>query len=63
MLKVTPVTISAWMRDGCPYVSIGKSAVGQGRRPRFELERVMAWLESRTEAGKQENANGKELAQ
>ena len=65
LLGVSTGTINNWMREEppCPCLFIGRRATGSGRRPRFELERVMEWLESRTEAGKHENANGKELEQ
>lgn len=46
-LGVHPVTIAEWEKCGCPFVYIGKLMNGKGSRPRYELEKVKAWLENR----------------
>lgn len=57
-LGVSAPTVTLWKQQGCPHFCVGKSA-GCGSRPRFELDKVTAWLEARTAAGKAQDAQPK----
>lgn len=46
-LGVSIGTVGRWTRGGCPCFHIGITA-GPGSRPRYELDKVRAWLEQRT---------------
>lgn len=48
LMGVGILTIAAWEKQGCPAVYIGKLTNGKGSRPRYDLEKVKAWLENRT---------------
>lgn len=51
-MKVTPATLSAWIKEGCPCVYFGKvTSSRRGSRPRFKIEEVEAWLKQRTKKG------------
>jgi len=43
LLGVSRVTIVAMMQRGCPYLRLGN---GSHFKVRFELEKVMSWLEA-----------------
>ena len=59
-LGVHPVTIAEWEKQGCPAVYIGKLARGKGCRPRYDFEKVKAWLESRSAACGNDTQKGDE---
>lgn len=48
-LKVSVVTIQRWGREGCPKFEIGTAIHPKGRRPRYRLSEVLAWLKARSE--------------
>lgn len=55
-MGVSKNTITKWIRAGVPCVYMGEVlASRKGSRPRFELEKVMKWLEERSmqKGGKQ----------
>ena len=58
LLGVGSLTIAAWEKQGCPAVYIGKLTNGKGSRPRYDLEKVKAWLENRTAAGADDKQKG-----
>lgn len=47
LMRVSRPTAAKWKMEGCPHFIVG-SAVGRGCRVRFELDKVVAWLEART---------------
>lgn len=48
-LRVSKHTVIAWAKEGCPCVYYGiKCSPGRGSRPRYDLEKVKAWLEERS---------------
>lgn len=49
-LKVSVVTIQRWGREGCPNFEIGTAIHPKGRRPRYRLHEVLAWLEARSKS-------------
>ena len=49
VLRVSKRTIAHLMGDGMPCVFV-RATKGRGRRPRFELNKVMNWLEHRAAA-------------
>ena len=53
-------TVAEWEKQGCPAVYIGKLTNGKGSRPRYDLEKVKAWLENRTAAGVNNRQKGGE---
>lgn len=55
-LGVSKNTVTLWVKLGVPCLTIGRQPKSrQGSRPRFELEKVMKWLEERSmqKGGKQ----------
>lgn len=48
-LKVSVVTIQRWGREGCPKFEVGTAIHPKGRRPRYRLSEVLAWLKARSE--------------
>ena len=54
-LGVSAPTVTLWKEQGCPHFCVGKSS-GCGSRPRFQLDKVIAWLEARTKADKAQDA-------
>ena len=44
LLDVSQPTVDRWMREGMPHIRIG---FGKVKHKRFEVEKVMAWLEKR----------------
>ena len=48
-MRVSKRTIAHLMGDGMPCVFV-RATKGRGRRPRFELNKVMNWLEHRAAA-------------
>lgn len=48
-LKVSAVTIQRWGREGCPAFEVGTAIHPKGRRPRYRLSEVLAWLKTRSE--------------
>lgn len=48
-LRVSIGTVRKWNGEGCPRFLIGKGT-GKGSRPRYELDKVKAWLEQRAAA-------------
>lgn len=49
ILKVSVVTIQRWGREGCPKFEVGTAIHPKGRRPRYRLSEVLAWLKARSE--------------
>lgn len=48
-LRVSKNTVTAWTREGLPCIYIGKiTEPRRGARPRYDLEKVKAWLEERS---------------
>lgn len=48
ILGVDVSTVARWKRNGCPYEERKPYAMGvSASRPLYDLERVIAWLESR----------------
>ncbi len=48
-LRVSKHTVISWTKEGCPRVYYGiKCSPGRGSRPRYDLEKVKAWLEERS---------------
>ena len=48
-LRVSKHTVIAWTKEGCPCVYYGiKCSPGRGSRPRYDLEKVKAWLDQRS---------------
>ena len=45
-LKITPMTIYRWRKEGMPAKKFGKD--GSNNAVRFELDKVMEWLENRS---------------
>lgn len=58
LLGVGVGTVAEWGKQGCPAVYIGKLTNGKGSRPRYDLEKVKAWLENRTAAGVNDKQKG-----
>lgn len=51
VLKVSKRTVQALAAEGMPCFYAGVAVTGRGGRPRYELEKVKAWLESRKGKG------------
>lgn len=49
-LHCSIVHIQALQKEGMPCVFLGRATCGRGSRPRYNLAKVMAWLEERTAA-------------
>nr|DAW90864.1 MAG TPA: Redirecting phage packaging protein C packaging protein, DNA Binding [Bacteriophage sp.] len=48
-LRVHKNTVSMWARMGMPCIYIGRvTEPRRGARPRYDLEKVKAWLEERS---------------
>lgn len=55
---VSPQTVAKWQAEGCPHFFAGTATIGRGRRPRFRLDLVNAWVASRSVGGGADNAGG-----
>ncbi len=51
VLKVSKRTVQALAAAGMPCFYAGVVVTGRGGRPRYELDKVKAWLESRRGKG------------
>lgn len=48
-MRVSKNTVSQWRKEGLPCIYIGKVLEPRrGSRPRYDLEKVKAWLEERS---------------
>lgn len=58
LFGVSVATVRRWHRLGCPRFYVGTNCAGSGSRPRYDVQQVRAWLESRTAgtAGKEVEA-------
>ena len=49
MMGVSKNTVTQWRKEGLPCIYIGKvTEPRRGSRPRYNLEKVKAWLEERS---------------
>ena len=51
VLKVSKRTVQALAAEGMPCFYAGVAVTGRGGRPRYELDKVKTWLESRKGKG------------
>lgn len=53
-LGVSKNTVTQWRKQGLPCIYIGRVLEPRrGSRPRYDLAKVQAWLEERTQKGTQ----------
>lgn len=48
-LKISPGTLVQFNKEGCPRVYFGTVLGGSGTHVRYELDKVTAWLEKRSQ--------------
>lgn len=48
LFGVGVATVRRWHGKGCPRIYVGNNIKGSGSRPRYDVQQVRAWLETRT---------------